>query len=167
MRASELIAQYNAERPNKVDDSLKLNWLKTVDQMIMNEVILTHEVDKDLADRFSDYITIEEENEDEMGIVPLIRDGEFVHRHHPRAEVDEEHWFDNWDMDFELIAETPYSDVYLFYLDQRIALMNNETGRYNTVSTLYNDAYVSFQAYWNRTHMPIQRRKPFLIHDIL
>ena len=166
MRASELIAAYNAERPNKVDDSLKLNWLKTVDQMIMKEVILTHEVDKDLADRYPESIELPEKEEN-TGFEPLVREGEFVWHEPAQAKVDEEHWFDKWDMDFELIAEPPYSDLYIFYLDQRIALMNNEVGRYNTVSTLYNNAYTTFQAYWNRTHMPRQIRKKFLIHDRL
>ena len=156
MRASELISQYNNERPNKVSDAVKLRWLMNVDRMIMNEVILTHEIGKDLEDKVN---VIEEGTEGYA-----VFDGVVVH---PKKRVDAEAWFDGWDEQSELLAPEPYTELYLRYLDQRIAMNNNETARYNYVSKLYNDAYISYQAWYNRTHMPVSPRKKFLMHDNL
>lgn len=63
------------------------------------------------------------------------------------------------DMDTELLVPDPYDEnIYNFYLQAMIDKENAEFGRYNQSITLYNNAYKSFQDYYNRTHMPIPVR---------
>lgn len=50
MKVCELLQQYNDERTNEIPDDTKLRWLKTIEQQIMEEVILTHEIPKDWED---------------------------------------------------------------------------------------------------------------------
>ena len=45
MTVAGIIQQYNTERPNSVDDEIKVGWLRKVEQMIINEVISQHEHD--------------------------------------------------------------------------------------------------------------------------
>lgn len=46
----------------------------------------------------------------------------------------------------------PYDRLYPLYLSMQIDRCNAEIARYNNSAQLFNDAYLSFQAYWNRTH---------------
>jgi hypothetical protein len=67
--------------------------------------------------------------------------------------------YDGYDSDdAELLVKPPYaSDIYTAYLQSRIAAENNEMAKYDQYSTLFNAAYQDFTAFFNRTHMPIQR----------
>ena len=58
------------------------------------------------------------------------------------------------DPDHELLAKSPYADLYTFYLMSRISIQNAELQKYGNEMTLYNNAYMTFQDYWNRTHKP-------------
>lgn len=129
MTAVAIIEQYNNERPNQVDDSIKLEMLKKCEQMIIDTVILTHE----------DAPEIEELNEH----------------------------LDNFDFDSELLVFEPYDELYLYYLDQKIAFNNNDTKRYNTASSMYNTALLTFKQRYNRAHKGFQPKKTLLRHEVL
>lgn len=128
MKVSDVIQQYNTDRPNQVEDERKLRWLRTLDAQVLREVIHTHEGTK----------TGEEEDVDD-----LLRD---------------------FGMDTVLLIPEPYGDVYTHYLDEQIALMNNDIDRYNTSSTLYNNAYLTYQQWYNRTHRPKRTLLPLYNH---
>ena len=56
----------------------------------------------------------------------------------------------------ELQVPVPYGrDIYENYLKAKISQANGESGRYNEYMTLFNAAYQTFAAYWNRTHLPL------------
>lgn len=57
----------------------------------------------------------------------------------------------------ELIAPSPYDEVYHHFLAMQISLAGREIAMYNNDKTLYNNAYLTFQDYYNREHMPIAR----------
>ena len=63
--------------------------------------------------------------------------------------------------------EEPYDDVYIFWLDQRIALNNNDTKRLNIASQAFNNAYLAYQQWYNRTHRPLKPRPHLLRHEVL
>ena len=65
--------------------------------------------------------------------------------------------FDGYDSDdAELLVPAPFAeDVYGFYVKSRIAAENNEIAKYEQNSTLFNEAYKEFTAWWTRTHTPI------------
>jgi len=60
--------------------------------------------------------------------------------------------------DTVLLAESPYDELYPSYLKAKIDEMNEETTRYANSAAVYNSQYQDFARYYNRTHMPIQRR---------
>lgn len=67
------------------------------------------------------------------------------------------------DKDKELLVPYPFDeDIYNYFLQAQIDKENGEMGKYNQSITLYNNAFLSFQNYWNRTHMPIAVGKRFV-----
>lgn len=61
------------------------------------------------------------------------------------------------DDDAELIAAAPYDSLYRWYLESQIDLGNMEIAKYNNSKNMFNQAYLAFTDYYNRTHMPKQR----------
>lgn len=60
------------------------------------------------------------------------------------------------DMDAELIIPAPYDyEVYINWLMAQIDMANAEVGKYNQSITLYNTAFMQWQQFYNRTHMPL------------
>lgn len=63
------------------------------------------------------------------------------------------------DYEQELIAEDPYSKLYVFYLLSKIDFINHEWDSYNNTAEMFNQAYKEYKAYYNRNHMPVQKVK--------
>ena len=63
---------------------------------------------------------------------------------------------DETSIDTVLIIPSPYEDVYIHYLEMKIDYSNGETIKYNNSAMMYNNAYSSFEKWYNRTHMPKQ-----------
>ena len=56
----------------------------------------------------------------------------------------------------ELLVPEPWAgDLYNYWLQAMIDRENGEIGKYNQTSQLYNQAYLTYAGYYNRTHMPI------------
>ena len=132
MTVAGMIEQYNMERPNSVEDSVKRDFLKKCEANILDSVILLYE--------------------------PGVGERTF------EEWVD---WLDNFNYDTELILKEPYDDVYLYWLDQRICLNNNDKARYNVASRLFDNIFLSFKQKYNREHYPTQTRKMLLKHEVL
>lgn len=129
MTVASIIEQYNTERPNQIDDGLKIGWLKKCEMMIVDTIIKRH-------------------------------------KGSPSDEVLDKH-IEDFDMDTDLLIDEPYDDLYIYYLDQRIALDQNDTKRYNTSATMYNNALLTYQQKYNREHMPLRPHKHMLRHEVL
>jgi hypothetical protein len=57
--------------------------------------------------------------------------------------------------DYELIVRPPYADdLYVSYLQSRIAAENNEITKYGQFSALFNQAFADFSSWYNRSHRP-------------
>lgn len=147
MTVAGIIQQYNAERPNSIDDELKVGWLRKVEQMIISEVITQHEHD------------LEDTSELSLNVVGSVLYIE-------KAGNLTEH-IASFGMDTELLVPEPYDDLYLFYLDQRIAYNNNDSRRYNAAVTQYNNALLTYQQYFNRSYKAITANKRLLRHETL
>lgn len=57
-------------------------------------------------------------------------------------------------LDTELLVSAPYDDIYIKWLEAQIDYANREYDKYNNSIMAYNDAYVEYERYYNRTHMP-------------
>lgn len=80
-------------------------------------------------------------------------------------EGNRRHHFDGYDCsdtDTELLVPFPYDeDVYNYFLQSQIDKENGEYKRYNQNVVMYNNAFQTFQDWYNRTHMPIPRDRHF------
>lgn len=56
--------------------------------------------------------------------------------------------------DADLIAHSPYEEMYLDWLESKIDYYNGEMTKYNNSIARYNDVYEQFSRWFNRTYMP-------------
>lgn len=142
-----IIEQYNNERPNQVADNLKVNWLRKCEKMIINEILISHEHDLEDEDRVTLGVA---------GSTLIIKPAGSFEQH-----------IDSFGMDTVPLVPEPYDELYVFYLDSKIAYNNNDTKRYNTASARYNEALLSYQQYCNRTWKTRQRPGVLFDHERL
>lgn len=147
MTVAELIEQFNSERPNQVADETKVGWLRKCEQMIINEVLITHEHD------LNDESTL---NMEVVGSTLVLTKGGSYENH-----------IATFGMSTNLYVPEPYDDLYMEYLSQRIAYNTNDTKRYNIVSKAFNNALLTYQQYVNRTYAPIRKEKHLFRHDTI
>ena len=57
--------------------------------------------------------------------------------------------------DTELIAKAPYDELYRFYLEMHIDLVNLEYDKYNNSAALYQNALGQYRRAYHRTHRPL------------
>ena len=132
MKVVSLIEQYNLERPNSIEDTVKMEFLRRCEANLLDNIILLYEPQE--------------------------------------GDPTEEDWKEHlatFDYDTDLICDEPYDDIYMYYLDQRIALNNNDIKRYNATSRLFDNTFLSFKQKYNREHYPKQTRKMLLRHEVL
>ena len=79
---------------------------------------------------------------------------ELVLTHHEPVEMTD---FD--DDDNELIAPSPYDNLYINYIIANINKYNNETVRYNNAMIIFNQQYQEFANWYNRTKMPLSSKE--------
>ena len=61
-----------------------------------------------------------------------------------------------------LLIPYPYdADIYNYYLQSMIDKENGEYAKYNQSATMYNNAFRTFQDWYNRTHRPLPCRSAF------
>lgn len=58
-----------------------------------------------------------------------------------------------------LYADSPYSEIYIYYLQAQIDNHNGEYDRYNNHITLFNEMYADYESWYHRNHMPVSRGK--------
>ncbi|WP_130837185.1 hypothetical protein [Lachnoclostridium sp. Marseille-P6806] len=139
MTVGTIINEYNENTHNQIDDKRKIRWLKRLETMIIREVVMTHKLP-------------------ERG---WHLEGETLFMRGNLADLSD------FTVDTELIVPEPYADVYLYWLDQKIAYANHETIKYNAASSAFNNAYITYQQWYNRTHDPLPRKSHLFHHEVL
>lgn len=70
--------------------------------------------------------------------------------------------YDNADPDTELLVPYPYDeDIYNYFLQSQISKENGEAGKYNQDIEMFNNAYKTYQNWYNRTHLPLPTKSAF------
>ena len=54
-----------------------------------------------------------------------------------------------------LLAQPPFDQMYLHYLQAQIHYLNGELRRYNNAITLFQSCFDSYVNHYNRTHRPL------------
>ena len=147
MTVAALIQQYNQERPNTVDDSEKILWLKKCEQMLISEVVKSHEYNISDGNKLELKVS---------GSTLYIQEAGSLENH-----------ISAFNLDTELIAPSPYDELYLHFLDKTISYNNNDTKRYNAASSMYNNALLCFKQYFNRTYKPKKTGSSLFSHGCL
>lgn len=136
MKVSEMIAKFDNLRPNQIEDGTKREWLSDLELLLINEVVLTHEVPVWVA-------------EHEMYKRYLETEG--------RESLIDEH------SDVELMLPLPYAtDVYFWWMSSKTDLIEGNTDKYQNDMQLYNNALLTYKDYYNRTYMPVQKVQSFM-----
>ena len=137
MRAEQIIGNVDRIYPNNIDTDTKIVWLARLDAQVKSEVIDTHvrPEKEETKPKFS-----KETPEGEKDEEPLT--------------IDDEGYFENYGMSTVLLIPDNYADVYEYYLKMRIAGEYGESDRYSLYQTQYDNAYISYQGYYNRYNLP-------------
>lgn len=185
LRLSDVITAVQELEPSQYSTQRMIEWLSDLDGEIWNEVVLTHvwpfrhfRHPRHLWDgdplnqgiRGTQYpgrprperepesrgtgendpeIDVEIDEDEEPG--GGGRDRRENHRHWkwPYMSVDD-----------LLIAGNPYGkEMYIAFLQSKIAYHNAEQAKYAIYAAAYNDAYAKFSAWYNRTYMPAMENR--------
>lgn len=182
MTVADIIGQYNSERENRVDDNMKLRWLRTLEKKIIVDILWKYDGYKDSETHYDDDFWIDDAGTlhcpewayvDDQGRlvldskenINLINLSSFVYRNPDGTLTYQEMDDDDFKMSSELAVPEPYTDMYLYYLDTKIAYNNNDSRRYNMAATEYNNAFLAYQQYYNRYHKPDKPRSGILRHE--
>lgn len=141
MTVQELISRYDEERPNQIDQNIKIRWLRQIEKMLWKDIVLTHSV-HGMEDLLRRPMQKPDKKPDKK---PEFYEG-----------FDLDKYFEDWDVSGELVADEPYQEIYFDYMDMQRARMQNENTKYNMASQLFNNSLSAFRDYWNRTHYPKQ-----------
>lgn len=93
----------------------------------------------------------------------IVRELVETHENSPLEGVFE--GYNKSDKSTDLIAPYPYDTLYRWYLESQIDLGNMEIDKYNNSKTMFNNAYLTYTDYYNRTHMPKRRTQGFVFTE--
>lgn len=68
--------------------------------------------------------------------------------------------FDSYNTKTNMVVEELHAELYISYLRMKIALAQMESERYQMEYTNYNNQLITYRNYYNRTHMPITKKRP-------
>ena len=86
---------------------------------------------------------------------------EIIDTHEGGDEVKYEQYGDNVVLTTELLVPHPYDRIYLPWLQAQIDYLNGENGKYQNSMSMFNEAFRSFEKYYNRTNMPKGKKMKF------
>ncbi len=184
MTVADIIAEYNSERENRVTDNTKIRWLRGLEKKVVVDIIRKFDGHRDSEEHYEDDFWVDAEGtlhcpdwayvDDDGNLVidskehiNLVNLSSFVFRNSDGTITYTDMDDDDFGMDSELTIPEPFSEVYLFYLDMKIAYGNNDSRRYNMAATEYNNAYLSYQQYYNRFHKVDAPRCYCLRHEVI
>lgn len=187
MRVSDIINDYNDLRENSVPDATKLKWIRVVEKRVTTEILRKYDGYRD-SDTKHDDMWVDAEGtlhlppymyvDDDMNLVmdsfediplpvTLSNLASYVYKADDGTIKVGNMSDDEFVMDSELSIPDPYTDIYMFYIDMKIAYYNNDARLYNIASQEYNNAYLAYQQLFNRTHTPDKPRGHLIRHEVL
>ena len=86
---------------------------------------------------------------------------EIIDTHEGGSDIAFSGYDDKTDINTKLLVSAPHEDLYIKWLESKIDYNNAEYGKYNNSSIAFNNAYSVFERYYNRHHMPIQKKMKF------
>lgn len=154
MTIQEAIDRVDRMKPNQLEPEEKINMLCKLDQMIWNEIFTKYKIG---------YQESVQPQPDGYWPDPLSPDPISEKPQHRTPSISDivppkPLYTNETDTSTELLVESPYDDVYPFYLAAKIDLINQEFDLYSNNQALYNNAYQTYVDYVHRTYPPRARR---------
>ena len=84
-----------------------------------------------------------------------------IYATHEGGERDFSGYDPDGDLSLELLVPSPYDDMYIDWLDCQGELLARDYKRYNSAATVYDAKFQKFSADYNRTHMPVQKKRRY------
>lgn len=181
MTVADLINEYNTLRSNRIDDSLKVKWLRILEKHVMVDVLRKYDgirddeprhdnmwVDDDGILHVPSYMYVDENMNLVVGnrMETNLLSSDYYTNDDGTITI-EEMSDDEFTMDSYLSVPEPYTDIYLHYLDMKCAYYTNDSKMYNNAAQEYNNAYLAFEQWMNRTHTPDRARVHIIDHGRL
>lgn len=108
MKVYELIERYNSDRTNEIPEDTKLRWLKTIEQQIFEEVILTHKIPEEWED-FDAETYFDDWGLDKELLIPDMYAEVYIHY------LDKKNSWTSDDIKRQRIASELFNNAYLTY----------------------------------------------------
>lgn len=86
---------------------------------------------------------------------------EIIDTHEGAENVTFTGYNDSTPLDTELLIKAPHDKIYVSWLQSQIDYANEETAKYNNSSAVYNHSYSEYENYYNRTHMPVSKKRKY------
>lgn len=86
---------------------------------------------------------------------------EIIDTHEGGSDIIFKGYDETTDINTKLLVSAPHEDIYLKWLESKIDYNNAEYGKYNNSSIAFNNAFSAYERYYNRHHMPIQKKLKF------
>ena len=86
---------------------------------------------------------------------------DIIATHEGSEEVEHKGYTEETILTTELLARSPYDEMYLYWLESQIDYWNGEYSRYNNSIEMFNASYQAFANHYNRTHMPKGKKFKF------
>lgn len=84
---------------------------------------------------------------------------EIIDTHEGGKAVDFSGYGEDTNINTPLLVPSPYDELYIFWMESKIDYWNGESAKYNNSITMFNNAYASYQEYYNRMHRPLGARR--------
>ena len=180
MTIIEAITRADSLKPNTYTPCDKIKWLSTLDGIIKENIIETHEgceVENIYAGdtaptETKDLMYWIDTFEEPYVLKQYIKENdtwEFVATKYIRitapgvgaALIKFLGYNDDTDVDTVLLVPAPFDNIYISWLESRIDYANGEINRYQNSSLMYNTDYINYANYYNRNNMPIGNKRKY------
>lgn len=138
MTIKECIDKTDNLYPNQYSEEQKVDWLSRLDYQIYHEVILRHE---------PMFIPFNVQSPIDQNVIAV-----------PAKPVEFEPYTVN-DMAKDLLVKFPFDELYIAYLNMKVAEAQQETLQYNNAVTLYQSYYDNFVSDYRHKHKPINNAR--------
>lgn len=187
MTVADILNEYDDLRENTVPEHRKIKWLLEVEKKVMVDILHKYDGYRDSEEKHDD-LWVDNDGvlhlppymyvDDNMNLV--IDSAEYITR--PIEQINLSSFFyrnadgtitisEMPDTEFTtqslLTIPDPFDEIYLHYLDLKIAFYNNDAKTYNIASQEYNNAYLAFQQLMNRTRKADRPRGHLIRHEAL
>ena len=79
---------------------------------------------------------------------------EIIDTHEGGEQIAFNGYGEDTDLTTPLLIEHPYDRIYLPWLQAQIDYFNGENGKYQNSMAMFNEAYASYERYYNRIKLP-------------